>query len=84
MAILTIRNVPDDLHARLRERARRNRRSLNQEVIVERAAADEASGAAASLARMRRVAEDTAAIRLRMEGLMAPDEIDDAINEGRA
>jgi plasmid stability protein len=34
MATLTIRNVPDDLYAALKERARRNRRSLNQEVLA--------------------------------------------------
>ena len=35
MATLTIRNLPDELHAILKERARQNRRSLNQEVIAE-------------------------------------------------
>lgn len=35
MAALTIRNLPDELHARLKEQAKRNRRSLNQEVIAE-------------------------------------------------
>lgn len=35
MATLTIRNFPDDAHERLKEQARRNRRSLNQEVIAE-------------------------------------------------
>ncbi|MCX7618935.1 Arc family DNA-binding protein [Tepidiforma sp.] len=34
MATLTIRNVPDELYAALKERARRNRRSLNQEVLA--------------------------------------------------
>ncbi len=33
MAILTIRNVPDDLYARLKARAADQRRSLNGEVI---------------------------------------------------
>ena len=35
MAILTIRDVPDELHQRLKEQAKLNRRSLNQEVIAE-------------------------------------------------
>jgi antitoxin FitA len=35
MATLTIRNVPDDLYQRLKELAKRNRRSLNQEVVVQ-------------------------------------------------
>jgi plasmid stability protein len=35
MATLTIRDLPEHLHLRLKERARRNRRSVNQEVIAE-------------------------------------------------
>ena len=35
MATLTIRNLPDEVHERLKARAKRNRRSLNQEVIAE-------------------------------------------------
>lgn len=34
MATLTIRNVPDELHERLKERAERNRRSLNAETVL--------------------------------------------------
>jgi plasmid stability protein len=34
MATLTIRNFPDDVHEQLKEQAKRNRRSLNQEVIA--------------------------------------------------
>jgi predicted DNA-binding antitoxin AbrB/MazE fold protein len=35
MKTLTIRGVPEELHERLRQRARQNRRSLNQEIIAE-------------------------------------------------
>jgi len=35
MAILTIRDVPDDLYALLKQLAVRNRRSLQQEAIVQ-------------------------------------------------
>lgn len=35
MKNLTIRKVPDKVHGALLERARRNRRSLNQQVIAE-------------------------------------------------
>jgi plasmid stability protein len=31
---LTLKNIPDDLHARLRESADRNRRSLNSEILM--------------------------------------------------
>lgn len=34
MATLTIRNVPDELHERLKARAERNRRSLNAESLL--------------------------------------------------
>jgi plasmid stability protein len=34
MATLTIKNLPDDLYARLKERAAGNRRSLNAEAIL--------------------------------------------------
>jgi plasmid stability protein len=34
MASLLIKNVPEELHRRLRERATRERRSVNNEVIV--------------------------------------------------
>jgi plasmid stability protein len=35
MATITIRDLPEHLHLILKQRARRNRRSLNQEVIAE-------------------------------------------------
>ncbi|MCU0724326.1 MAG: DNA-binding protein [Planctomycetes bacterium] len=34
MPVLTIKKIPDDLYARLKERAAHHRRSLNQEIIV--------------------------------------------------
>ncbi len=33
MATLTLKNVPEELHEKLRQQARRHRRSLNREVI---------------------------------------------------
>lgn len=42
MATLTLRNVPDDLVARLKERAKRRRRSLNNETIAALELADAA------------------------------------------
>lgn len=35
MKTLTIRGLPDEVHGRLKERAEKNRRSLNQEIIAE-------------------------------------------------
>ncbi|KEF42168.1 MAG: hypothetical protein ER33_07345 [Cyanobium sp. CACIAM 14] len=51
MATLTLRNVPDDLVARLKARAKRHRRSLNNETIAALEMADAAaSGATAQSA----------------------------------
>ena len=87
MATLTIRNLPDELHLVLKERAKRNRRSLNQEVIAELAAVPGDGGDAArvveSRERMRRVTDEIDGIRRRMTGFMSGDEIDAAIEEGR-
>jgi plasmid stability protein len=80
MATLTLKNVPDDLYAALKESAKRNRRSLNQEVIAE-------------LAERRqppKVDRDPAFERARagreaFEGRIwaTPQQIDRFINEGR-
>jgi plasmid stability protein len=34
MPALTLKNIPDDLHARLKASAARNRRSLNSEILA--------------------------------------------------
>ena len=34
MATLTLKGIPDELHASLRESAERNRRSLNSEILM--------------------------------------------------
>ena len=34
MATLTLKNIPDELHALLKESAERNRRSLNSEILI--------------------------------------------------
>jgi plasmid stability protein len=55
MATITLKNVPDDLHRRLKERAERHHRSLNREAIrcLEEAVADERIEEQALLARIR-------------------------------
>lgn len=47
MATLTLRNVPDDLVARLKARAKRHRRSLNNETIAALELADAAANGVA-------------------------------------
>jgi plasmid stability protein len=86
MANLTIRNLPDDVHARLREQARRNRRSLNQEIIAELARVSgqsEADRVALARERMRQAIRETEKIRAGMKRFMTANEIDEAIEEGR-
>jgi hypothetical protein len=34
MATITLKNIPENLHARLKESAEHNRRSLNSEILV--------------------------------------------------
>lgn len=88
MATLTIRNLPDELHLALKERTKRNRRSLNQEVIAELAAVpgdgDDAARLAASRERMARALEAVDEARMGMTRFMSAEEIDAAKREGRA
>ena len=86
MANLTIRNLPNALHARLKARARRNRRSLNQEVIAELEAAENGGGERrleAARGRMRTALEGIDEFRKGMRRAMSAKEIDKAIREGR-
>ena len=59
MPSLTIKNVPDEVYARLKDRAQRNHRSLNSEVIhcLEQATGGMPEDPEALLARVRAVRE---------------------------
>ncbi len=86
MATVTI---PDDLHAKLRERAQRNGRSVDQQIIADLANGDDAAAAEAGrqLAardRMRKAIEETDKVRAGMKSFMTAEEIDTAIEEGKA
>lgn len=82
MATLTLKNVPDDLHRRLKARAEQNHRSLNREAIrcLEESVADGAPPAAdEAFARA-----DALRDRLALEGVwMTAAEVQAAIEEGR-
>ncbi len=67
---LTLRNVPEPVLRVLRSRARRNRRSIQKEIlsILEEAAIDRAS-----------MVEQLTALRTRLGGEMTLDEIHQAI-----
>lgn len=82
MATLSIKNLPDDLHQRLKERAKQNRRSLNQEAVF---------ALQQALQRTDRVRPDHDAllqqardVRSKVKGGgLSPEEVRAAINEGR-
>ena len=82
MATLTLKNLPDDLHRRLKARAERNHRSLNREAIrlLEQAVASEPEPKVdEALARADALRE-----RLAAEGVwITAEEVQAAIEEGR-
>jgi plasmid stability protein len=71
---LTLRHVPEPVVRALRQRAQRNRRSMQKEVlsILESAALDRES-----------LLEQLSAVRSRLGARMSLDEIHAAIDEGR-
>lgn len=85
---MTIRNIPEELHAELKERARRNRRSLNQQVIEDLSRLEGEGVVLEDEERKRRRAEGLIemvdGLRSRAKGFMTAEEIDAAIEEGRA
>jgi plasmid stability protein len=76
---LTLKNLPDALHARLSAAARQHRRSLNNEAIV----CLEAGLAAASVPVQERLREIRALRQTLGASRFVPDEIDAFKAEGR-
>ncbi len=62
MATITVKNIPADLYARLRQSAEANRRSINSEIIVciERAVSSRRINLEAFLTRVRILREKSA------------------------
>lgn len=84
MKTMTVRNVPDELHANLVGRAHANRRSLNQQVIVELGGECSVETEHSRKARVEREIERAMELRSRMTGFMTADEIDRTKRAGRA
>jgi plasmid stability protein len=84
MATLTIRNLPDDLHEVLKLRAKRNHRSLNQEVIAELSEAAAIETEKERRDRVNREILEIDALRSRSKGFLSAEEIDQAKRSGRA
>ncbi len=84
MKTLTIRDLPDALHAALKDRARRNRRSLNQQVIAELSRIEAVETGEERAARVEREIRNAAALRNKATGFFESEEIDAGKREGRA
>lgn len=83
MPTLTIRNVPEELHQALKERAKKNRRSVNQEVIAE---LGEVAGGSQEEGKRNRAMQMIALVgelRKELQGTLSAEEIRVAIDEGR-
>jgi len=80
MKTLTIRGLPDEVHALLKSRAQKNRRSLNQEVISELSRVEEAQGKYERVTRLKAGAER---VRQGVKGPLSREEISAGIREGR-
>ncbi len=79
MPSLTVKNIPDDVYQRLRQRAEVNRRSLNSEIIacIEQAVSSQAIDPEQILANARRMREKTS------QYIITAEEYNQAKNAGR-
>ena len=84
MATLTIRNLPEELHLTLKRRAKRNHRSVNQEVIAELSLAITHETPEERSARVELEILEIDALRARAKGFLTAEQIDEAKLEGRA
>ncbi|MCR9131039.1 MAG: Arc family DNA-binding protein [bacterium] len=78
MANITIKNIPDEVYEQLKERAKRNRRSINNEVIhlIE-------SQFRANQVNVEEVLYKARKLRSKMKGSLTEEEIRQAINRDR-
>ena len=82
MATLTLHNIPDTLHAALTRLARMHHRSVDEEAVAvfEKALPKEPSREE----EIARIIKETDEARSRMTRFMTDEEIDAAVEEGRA
>ncbi len=78
MTSLTIKNIPDNLYKKIKQQAKKNRRSINNEVIymIERSIDQPPVDKAEFLA-------DVRALRKQLNVYLTDETVDRAINEGR-
>ena len=82
MADLSIKNVPPELHRRLRQSARENQRSLNREAIY-RMQLGLSTVPHRTPSDVKKILDRARRIRRRMKGSMTVEAIIAAKNEGR-
>lgn len=83
MATLTIRNLPDELHERLKLQAKQNRRSLNQEVIADLVAKVGSNHDEDKRQRVLQMIALAGELRKELKVPLTAEEIREGINEGR-
>lgn len=84
MKTMTIRHLPEEVHARLKERARRNRRSLNQQAIADLSQIGFGESPEERAARVECEIRESDALRARTKGFLTSEEIDVAKRQGLA
>jgi antitoxin FitA len=79
MATLTLKNIPDSIYELLKEKAKTNRRSINNEVILllQKYVAPPDDDVATFL-------EEARKLRARAKGMLTIEEIDEAKKMGRS
>ena len=84
MKKVMIRDVPDEVHENLKERARRNRRSQNQRVLADSSQMGFQDAAAERTARVDWEILESENLRARTKGFLMTEEIDAAKRDGLA
>ena len=80
MKTLTIRGLPDEVHKKLKERAKGNRRSLNQEVVEELV---QVVGRSKRVSYVEDLLSSADALYAKVEQPLSPEEIKEAVEDGR-
>lgn len=81
---MTIRDVPEEIHAWLKKRAKRNRRSLNQQVIADWSQMGYQEADGERPASVEREILESQQLRARARAFLTAEEIDAAKREGLA
>ncbi len=80
MATITLKNIPDQLYERLKYFAKLRHRSLNSEIIYN---LEKSVGLAEDDPQKLREQAEEFRNRISKKGHLSPEEIENAINEGR-